>query len=562
MSTLTDQQGLSIPAETESPSKRFDSRLVAILTVAVAGLAALALGITMSRRAPEAPPATGAAALVPSDALAYIHLSTDPTRPAVKQAIRLAGRFPDAPTLIAALNNRLGAILSRPGAPAGAFDFAGDVRPWLGREAAFALLNTTSTTAGSLIVLDVANRPRAQAFLDRSGATPVRVYRGVTELRYRRGTVLAFVRHYLAIGQRSSVQRAIAAADGSASSLQGNPSYRSAASAEPADRVLDAYISPSGLRRVLAPRGGALRALATLLFQPAVAGTTISLSALPGGARVTVHNALDPALARLSGAPPAPFTPTLTPLLPAGSPLVLDVKGLGHAAPTVLSATAAAGIAGRIGPLLHRLGTALASEGVDVRQAVSLFSGETAVGLSPAASSGAGAPHGSALVIVTRTSHQEATRELLASLQGPLAQLFPPPSTGPGQAAEWSDVQVAGVSAHQLAIAPGLQLDYAVFRGLVVVSTSLRAIGGVVKHARSLADEPAYHAALGAAPNRVTSLLFLDFSQLLSLGERMGLTRSARLTALRSDLEKIRATGLASTRGEADTTAELFLQIS
>jgi hypothetical protein len=562
VSTLTDQQGLSIPAETESPPKRFDKRLVAILSVAMAGLAALAVGIAVGLRAPEAPPATGAAALVPSDALAYIHLSTDPTRPAVKPALRLAGRFPDAPTLIAGLNNRLGEILSPPGAPVGTFDFDRDVRPWLGKEAAFALLNTPSTTAGSLIVLDVRSRPRAQAFLDRSGATPVRVYRGVTELRYRPGTVLAFVGHYLALGQRSSVKSAIDAARGSSRSLQGNPAYQSAASAEPADRVLDAYISAAGLRRVLAPRGGVLRALATLLLKPAVEGTTISLAAARGGARVTVHSALDPTLARLSG-PPAPlFTPALTSLLPARSPLVLDVKGLSRSAPTVLAATASAGIAGRIGPLLHRLGTALVSEGVDVHKAVSLFSGETAVAMAPPAPSSNGASRGSALVIVTRTAHQEATRQLLASLQGPLAQLFPPPSTGPGQAAEWSDVQVAGVNVHQLSIAPGLQLDYAVFRGLVVVSTSLRGLGDVARHARSLAHQPAYRAALGAAPDRVTSLLFLDFSQLLSLGEQMGLTRSPRLSALRPDLEKIQATGLASTRGEADTTAELFLQIS
>ena len=83
------------------------------------------------------------------------------------------------------------------------------MRPWLGKEAAFALLNTRSTSAGSLILLDVRSRKRAQAFLDSSGAQPVRVYRGVTELRYRRGTVLAFVDHYLAIGQRASVKSAI-----------------------------------------------------------------------------------------------------------------------------------------------------------------------------------------------------------------------------------------------------------------------------------------------------------------------------------------------------------------
>ena len=68
-------------------------------------------------------------------------------------------------------------------------------------------------------------------------------------------------------------------------------------------------------------------------------------------------------------------------------------------------------------------------------------------------------------------------------------------------------------------------------------------------------------ATLASRPQRVTSLLFLDFSQLLSLGEQTGLTPSARVRALTPDLEKIRGVGMDSTSGEADTTAELFLQI-
>ena len=66
---------------------------------------------------------------------------------------------------------------------------------------------------------------------------------------------------------------------------------------------------------------------------------------------------------------------------------------------------------------------------------------------------------------------------------------------------------------------------------------------------------------LATRPPRVSSLLFLDFSQLLSLGEQTGLTRSARFATLTPDLERIRAVGLSSTSGEADTTAELSLQI-
>ena len=120
---------------------------------------------------------------------------------------------------------------------------------------------------------------------------------------------------------------------------------------------------------------------------------------------------------------------------------------------------------------------------------------------------------------------------------------------------------IDGVSAHQLSLGPGLELDYAVFRGLVVVSTSLSGIGEVADHPRSLASEPAYRATLQGRPNRVSSLLFLDFSQLLSLGEQTGLTRGAAFRALQADLAKVRAVGLASTSGENDSTAELTLQI-
>jgi hypothetical protein len=121
--------------------------------------------------------------------------------------------------------------------------------------------------------------------------------------------------------------------------------------------------------------------------------------------------------------------------------------------------------------------------------------------------------------------------------------------------------QVDGVTAHQLSLGTGLRINYAVFRGLLVISTSLSGIGDVVKRAASLTDEPAHRAVLGGAPSEVTSLVFLDFSQLLNLGERTGLLRGARIQALAPDISRIRAAGLDSTRGEADSTSELTLEI-
>ncbi len=555
MATLTDKPRHA-PLRQRTQRQRYaQRRLTAVLAISLAIVAALVLWLALSDGVAEPPPATGAAALVPADALLYVHLSTDPTRPAVKRAGALERRLPTAGLLGAALTARLDALLTG-SSGAGSVVFASDVRPWLGKEAAFAVLDTPGDSAGSLIVLGVRRRALAAEFLATHGAAPGGSYDGVPLLDQGSGTVLAFVRHYLVLGQNASVQAAIDASAGRAPSLQHDPAYRSAAAGEPAGRVLDAYVSAGGLRRLVAPRGGMLGALAMLLDQPALTGVTLSISAQGTGAAIRIHSALDPAIVGKSGPPPPEFTPSLAGVMPAGSTLLLEVSGLWRSAPRVLQAASTVGIGSSIAPLLHRLGAALAAEGVDLGQLRSIFSGETAVALSPPS-----AGHGPALVIVARTQHEAAARQLLAGLEAPVAQLFPAPSSGPGTVTEFSNIPVAGVTVHQLALGPGLQVDYGVFHGLVVLSTSLQAIAGVAQHANSLGGSSAYQTALGGQPDRVRSLLFADFSQLLTLGEQMGLTRGARLTALEPDLQRIRAVGLASSGGESDTTAELFLQI-
>jgi hypothetical protein len=246
-----------------------------------------------------------------------------------------------------------------------------------------------------------------------------------------------------------------------------------------------------------------------------------------------------------------PFSPSLAGLLPAGTMLDFDLTGIAHTAPRVLGAAASVGIAGNVGPLLARLGGALHAEGVNISRLQSLFSGETSVSIGPSG----------ALTVLTRVRDEQATSAELANLEIPLAQLFPAPTTGSGQVPQFTDRSVDGVTAHQLSLGTGLRINYAVFNGLLVISTSLDGIGAVARRARALTDEPAYHAVSGGAPSQVTSLVFLDFSQLLDLGERTGLLRGARYKALAPDIERIRAAGLDSTRGEADSTAELTLEI-
>jgi len=528
--------------------RRLLASLAALLLIALA----IALAVVLSGSGGTTPPAIGAASVVPADALAYVHLSTDQSRAPVSQAVALDRRLPGFYSLTSSLVDRLDAILGG----GATLSYARDIRPWIGKEAALALLDTTSSSAGSLIVLDVRDRTRAQALLRRAGATAAGSYRGIAIESYPTGTELAFVKHYLVLGQDASVRSAIDVTTNSAPSLAGTAAYVKAAAGEPDDRVLDAYASAGGVRRVLTSATGPLGALGALLSQPATTATTISVSPASGGVRIQVHGALSAGLEKLTGRAEQ-FEPKLPDLLPSGSMLLIDAARLDTAVPRILGALGSLGIAGRVQPLLSRLGNALSAQSVHLGNVLALLRGEAAVALIPGAAGAGPAP-----AVIARVANQAQARQTLANLEVPLQQLFPTPGSGPGQEAEWNDVQVGGITVHELGVAPGVQLDYAVFDGLAVVSTSADAIGAIASHSHSMSADAGYRAAVGDQAKRVTSLVSIDFSQLLSLADQTGFTHGASVGAIGPDLARIHAVGLTSAAGENDTTAELFLQIS
>jgi hypothetical protein len=523
----------------------------AVLGVLVTGVVALAVALSLGSGEP--PPATGAAQLVPADALLYLHVSTDPSRPAVQRALALSHHLGGAGMLAVGVGNRLDAMLS--GTDGGGLSYAADVRPWLGREAALAVLDTPGSSAGSLLVLGVRSRALARRFLNRVGARPAGTYRAVRLLGEPSGAELAFLRHYLVLGQPASVKAAIDVSKGKARSLAASGTYRQAAAHEPDDRVIDAYASAAGVRRALIPRAGILGIVGALLDTPDLSAASVSVSAVTGGLRVDVHRMLDPGLVRVTHDRPVSFAPSLTNLFPARSILLLDFHGLRASASKLLAVAARAGILGRVGPLFERLGSALTAEGVSLRQVLSVFSGETAVGVVPGSDGSAPAP-----VLVTRTSRPDRARAVLANLELPLTRVFTPPTNGPGQLPEVNDSVAAGVPVHQLSLAPGFSLSYAVDGGLVVVSTATAGIASVLRHHDSLSQASAFQGTVPDHPNQVSSLVFSDLSQLLRLGSRVGLIGTPRQSVISSVVGMIHAVGLTSWRGADDTTTELQLQ--
>ena len=60
----------------------------------------------------------------------------------------------------------------------------------------------------------------------------------------------------------------------------------------------------------------------------------------------------------------------------------------------------------------------------------------------------------------------------------------------------------------------------------------------------------------------MSSLLFLDFSRLLTLGEQTGLEASRAYQAAKADLEKVRAIGAHTSGNDSESTAEIALLLT
>lgn len=492
--------------------------LIAALLGSVLGCVLLATVVLGDLGGGPGTPPAGAASAVPADALAYVHVSIDRGRPEVRRALALLARLPVAPAQLLPLTARLGLAA-----------------PWLGREAAYAIL-----PEGSLTVLDVRDRTAAR--------------RALAAL----GTPSAFVGRYAVVGSRAAVDAALGAAARGTTLLRADV-FRRASAGAPGDRVADAYISAAGIPRLLLRRPGAPAMLGTLLSRPALAGAALSVSPADGGFRARIHVVSDTALSGLGPGGGGTFTPTLSHVVPAGAALMVDERRLDQVGKRLLAAAGAGGVGGSVRPLLSQLGSALAAENVDVPAVLHLFAGETAVALVSPASGAAG---NESLLLVSRVGDGAAARTTLASLATPLMQLFAGTAVSAGQTPVLDNVAVGSDSIQELVLGPGLRVDYSVAHGLVIVSTSRAAVAAVLRRAGDLNGDPRYRQVLPTSSSGVTSLVFLDFNQLLNLVGQTGLTRGAQFAALRPDLQRIRAVGIRATSGEADSTAELFLQIS
>jgi Protein of unknown function (DUF3352) len=525
-----------------------DRRTVAYGVAAAIALLAIVLVVRACAGGGESgePPQAAAAKLVPADTLVFASLSTDTERPAVERARDLVRRF-------GAYEGLRDDLLQRLAGDDEPVDVGNDVAPWLGDEAAFALMDTGTATAGSIVAIEVTDEEKARAFLERNPRPAVRKdYKGHETVRYGQVTT-AFVDGFLVIGQDPTVQRAIDRKGGATRGLDADPTYERATDGLPGDRVLTTYASAAGLRRLLAPQGDLLGGLSAMLDQPALQG--VALAAEPkddGTARLHVHSALDAAAQRRAEQSFEQFEPQLVEQVPADALGYLGASGIDGALQRLV-VSAVGGTGTDVSALLARLRTELEKEtgGGLQTDLLKLFEGEVALVVQ----SQTPAP---VLTLMTRTEDEAGTRRTLDRLRDPLARLLRPRDEA---APEWDPVDIGGNDAWTLRLPNGAAITYAVAGGRLFLSTSPEGIRKILDAGETLNDSDRFEDVLGDRPERVGTLGFLDFSQLLELGEQTGLNDSRAYLRVRDDLRKISAIGVSSSSGEGESTAEILVSI-
>ncbi len=485
---------------------------------ASAGAAALAVVLValflLLRGGGEGPSfADAATRLVPADALVYVHLSTDREREGTEDAEKLARGF-------AGFDGAVSGLVGRLSAPQCGIA-AADVE---GKEAALALLDAGEGQAGSLVLVDTGK--------DQSKTKPKTC-----------GTVqVEGIGTFLAVGQPQSLERARNLPKGRGRSLAQNPLYRRQTAQLGAGRVLDGWVTAKGVRRLLAPQAGLLGAAGTLLDQPGLRATAFAVTADGKDARLSVRSALTG-----TTGPAGALTGELARAVPKDAIAYLGLPRLSSGTTRLLGATGATAGLGQLAPLLARARTDLAKQvGPQLdRDVLALFQKEVALAITP----GNPAP---TLTLVAQADDPAATAATLRRLQAPLAKVL-----GNGGAA-WK--RVGG--SFQLVPAEGIEVAYGVFANKLVISTRLAGVEAVRRAGDGLARDEDYRAvAQGAEEERPSSLVFLDFSQLLRLGEQTGLDDSKAYLAVKKDLQRVRAVGARSSTRGRQSTSEILLSI-
>lgn len=495
----------------------------------------------------ECPPEDEALELVPGNALAYVHANVDPE----------SQQYEDAAVLAKRLRTITDLLITRLPAPTGtALDYKREVAPWLGGEGALASLRGERGDTEQVALLEVADAEGAERFADQlTGGGAEREEHRHVDLRIgAAGLTTALTSGFLVVGPEDAVRSVLDVAEGPARPLDDSEQAIAALDALPEHRLAEAYVSEDGIGALLAPDPSLAPLEAFVNFQ-ASTGAAAALVTSERGIEVEVHSTLDAERQRSApwffGALP-PFEPTLAGevsesalgYLAVGNP-EQSIKGL-LAQATAQAPALASGF--------EEFGDRLADAGgVSLeKEVLPLLEAEAAVAVEPSP----GVPY---LSLIVGDVDEERARRTLAQLQGPIAEALEPEETA--QAPVFSQREVDGVNAQSVRISPTVNLTYAVFDGMLVVSTDPAGVKQVRSGESTLNDSSLFQEATDGFPDEVSALLYLNLGELVKLAEREGLAADPSYALFAPEIRRLQALAVAVERAEESLDTRVRLAI-
>ena len=527
--------------------------VAALLVVAFVAVPALPCG---APGGDVCPPSDDAIALVPDDALAYLHVNVDPGTQQYERASEIAAGLPTI------TQQSISRLLDRVPGPGGRPpDFARDIQPWFGGQAALAVIPAGERAAEEVQLLQIGDADGARRFADSiaSGTPRTNEYRDVPVAVDRRGLATAEVGGFLAIGRASGVHDVIDAQSGAAGtgSLEEEPAAASALDRLPDDRLADAYLSPDGIDRLIGNPRGPLATLDAVVDPAASDGAAVALVTAGTGIEVVIRSELDEARARAQPgffAAFPPFDPSLTGSLPPDS---LGYVGMADPGRTLVSLIQQAsadqpGLAAGVAALTKRV-KQLGKIDLE-RDLLPSLGTEAAFALQPAAHDRR-VPY---LEFLSSGVDAERAGRALASLQRPLVAALSPST---GQVPTFNERRIGDVTAHSVQISPTVDLTYAIAGSILLVATDPAAVKQLVTEAGGLDEDAAFKEATDGLTSSVSLLAYLNVSGLLTLGEDAGLARDPAYAALAPELHKLTALGVAVRQSPTELATDIRLII-
>lgn len=527
------------------------------LIAAAAALVVIAGILAVSSRS-GGPPPDRAAGLVPADAFLYLHLAAGED----DQQER-AGELVDR---VQGLGRLRDGLLELASASGGNFDFESDVRPWLGDEAAAALVGPAPDDARSLLVLEAADEEGAGAFMRDVAGSERTSYRG-TDILGSADVASAQVDGFVLVGPLELLRQALDVRAGAGPALAGNSAYLGLRDGLPAARLVYAYASRPGLGALLAGRAAPLAELPGVADLEAGA---LGFSVSEERAQLSFRGLSPAGAPGTGGCPSGPSDPAAAAGAPAGSLAYVETPDAACILRGLVASPDSA-----LGAAVRKLGADIRSESdVDLAgDLLPLLDGLTTMTLTRA---GEDPP---VATLVARGNSGDTALPVLNRLQPALVRLAqtaavaPPPgpgggvpdqapdSTEAGQAPGFEVQDVGGVAAVTAALAPGIQLSYASIEDSLVVSTALDGIGQTATAPEGgLAASEDFKALLEDRPQRSSATVFLDLDKLLALGDQIGLMEAPGYTTARGDLQAIGAAATVFSREGNQTRAELLFK--